>query len=249
MGYYKAGFDVTGVDIKFQRDYPFKMIQADAMEFDLTGWDYIHASPPCQSYSPSVSSQSSEWSSNKGLDEPQLITPLRERFKEFGTEHYVIENVMGAKWDMVNPTLLCGSMFGLDTPRHRLFETNFVLPAPVHPSCHGMAAKAAERRGVDPNDMAIAGKGRRAGITELWKDLLGIDWHITQRALVECIPPAYTEYIGQQLLSGREPIEVQLVETLKEAEEFLNNIVVEQVDEHKDILDKIRQVLRRDLKS
>ena len=67
-----AGFDVTGVDIAPQPNYPGKFIQADALDFDIYwGWDFIWASPPCQAYSDLANRN------GNGHESPKLIEPMR----------------------------------------------------------------------------------------------------------------------------------------------------------------------------
>lgn len=198
-GYAAAGWDVVGVDVDPQPSYPFPFAQMDALAYlVLHGdrYDTIHASPPCQPYSRAVTSRSSHWNDTKGKDEPALIDPLRLLLRDSG-KPYVIENVMGAP--LLNPVLLCGSMFGLDIARHRLFESNVPLPQPEHPNCRGIAKRAAERRGWEYRDMSVTGKGRRAGTADRWSELLGITHPMRQHDLKEAIPPAYTKWIGEQL--------------------------------------------------
>ena len=193
MGYYRAGFDVVGVDIDPQPNYPFDFIQDDALKMPFQWpFDAVHASPPCQPYSRGVSSASSPWNDTKGKDEPALIEPVRQMLRAYGAP-YVIENVEGAPLDGIT---LCGSMFGMDIPRHRIFETSFPVLAPGHPKCRGMAKAAAERRGWEYRDMSVTGKGRHAGTGDRWAELLGVDWPMRQHDLKEAIPPAYTEYIA-----------------------------------------------------
>src|SRR5437667_3126512 len=55
MGYARAGFEVVGVDIRPQPNYPFEFVQDNALELMQTypWWDVppfaaVHASPPCQ---------------------------------------------------------------------------------------------------------------------------------------------------------------------------------------------------------
>ncbi len=202
MGYHRAGFDVVGVDINPQPHYPFTFVRYDVTELDLASmaqdFDAIHASPPCQPYSRGVTSASSPWNDTLGRDEPALIEPMREMLRATGLP-YVIENVEGSPLDGIT---LCGSMFGLDIPRHRLIESSMFLLAPGHPACRGMAKDAAVRRGWDYRDMSVTGKGRRAGTSDRWGKLLGIDWHPTQHQLKEAIPPAYTEWVGAQLIGS-----------------------------------------------
>jgi hypothetical protein len=199
-GLQRAGFHVTGVDIRAQPRYcGDEFYQADAMTFPLDGFDFIWASPPCQGYSSHVSSQSSQWVPTKGKDEPRLIAAMRDRLVASGA-HWAIENVVGARAEMDVCLTLCGAMFGLPIARHRLFQTSFFILQPQHDKCKGVAKRFAAERGWDYRDMSVTGKGRRAGTAGRWAEILGIDWPMAQRELSEAIPPAYSEYIGRAVL-------------------------------------------------
>jgi hypothetical protein len=196
----RAGFHVTGVDIVPRPSYcGDAFVQADAMTVDLDGFDFIWASPPCQGYSKSVSSRSSRWVPTKGKDEPRLIAPVRERLKAAGAL-YVIENVVGARAYLDASLTLCGTMFGLPISRHRLFETSFSVAQPPHAKCRGVAKQFAAERGWEYRDMSVTGKGRRAGTSDRWAEIMGIDWPVAQSEMSEAIPPAYAEYIGRAAL-------------------------------------------------
>ena len=200
QGYVEAGFDVLGIDIEMQPNYPYDFMAADvflALEYlDLEQFDLVHASPPCQGYSVHVTAEDSKWSKNRGKNEPRLIGPIRELIK---SRPYVIENVLGAEDDMQDPIMLCGSMFDLKMPRHRLFETNFPVQQPHHPNCLSLIKKSSAELGWDRHVFTIAGKGG-PGYTEKWKTLLGLDHGATQREMAEAIPPAFTYYIATEFM-------------------------------------------------
>jgi|SRR5215831_969046 len=201
-GYHLAGFDVTGVDIRNMKRYPFEFHRADALAYlDAVinygpGWfgiDAIHASPPCQHWSRMSNCR-------PGLKDqyPQLIEPVRERLQAIGLP-YVIENVPGAP--LKDPVILCGSSFGLGSHglqirRHRLFETSFHVP-PLE----------CRHSGYTMNPHAETGRQRMrdAGFTEYsrpWTNAMGVPWMTTSRVDAEAreaIPPAYTEYVGLHL--------------------------------------------------
>ena len=200
-GYYRAGFDVVGVDNVDQPDYPFPFVQMDALRYLEDRGNYlaaaIHASPPCQSYS----AMSNRW----GSDHPELIGQVRDLMPE-GIP-YVIENVQEARRDMVDPVIrLTGEMFGLRVHRPRLFELGgwftFQPPTPPRqPDAVAVYGKPDGRRLVTRTD----GSELRAWASiEEGQQALGIDWTDDWHQLREAIPPAYTEWIGGQLLAHLE---------------------------------------------
>lgn len=207
-GYAKAGFRVEGVDLNrsVSRRYPFTFHYGDALEFLARHghrYDAIHASPPCQAYSTLAASLTPAQLAGY----PKLIDPVRELLEASG-KPYIIENVVGAP--LRDPVLLCGSMFGLVTEdrdgtllrleRHRLFESNIPLTQPELHS-HDPARKVAGIYGGGRSDRG--GKGStRGGYTphlEVRQRIMGVR-HMTQLGLSEAIPPAYTEYLGKQLM-------------------------------------------------
>lgn len=197
MGYHRAGFDVVGVDIAPQKHYPFIFVQGDALEYCAAHgheFDVIHASPPCQVHSALATLHAKNGYFNKHAD---LVPQTRELLQSIG-KPYVIENVEGAP--LIDPVMLCGTMFGLGVRRHRLFECDpMVAFSPA--SCNH--SRKVARPGRRP------GRGELYCVTGHFPDVLGagkamgIDW-MTQTGLAQAIPPAYTEYIGRQLLQHME---------------------------------------------
>ena len=129
-GYADAGFEVTGIDIKKQKRYPFEFIQADCLEIlqdldYLRTFDVIAASPPCQTHSRTQHLRNAQ---GKSTDKVDLIPQTREALVASGIT-YVIENVPGAP--LINPVQFCGSSFDLKVRRHRLFESNLQLTGSV----------------------------------------------------------------------------------------------------------------------
>lgn len=189
MGYFQAlECEITGIDTQPQKNYPFRFIQADALEFlEIHGHEYdiIHASPPCQRNS----------TMTKGLwkdrlpDHPEMIAPTRRLLIKLG-KPYIMENVPTAP--LLNPATLCGSMFGLGVRRHRLFETSFPVITP--PCNHAAQGKVVAVYGHS------GGSSKRDGLkfsgVASWKIAMGIDW-MTGAELAEAVPPAYTQYLTQ----------------------------------------------------
>lgn len=195
-GYQRAGFYVIGVDLSPQPNYcGDEFFQADALAFDLTRADAVHASPLCQAHSPLGQQMSRQYDHIEHVD---LIPPTRELVQASGLP-YVIENVPGAP--LIHPTVLCGSSFGLGVRRHRLFETNWPLMGPT--CAHGQQAPQFEvfEHGhwrLSPTVPVYGSGGGKA--VEHWPWAMGIDW-MTRAEMSQAIPPAFTELIGHQLMA------------------------------------------------
>lgn len=214
MGYHRAGFEIVGVDIKPQPRYPFEFIKADLTVDPIEnfvawvrarGFAAIHASPPCQAHS-------SMQTMPDARAHRDLIPRARDMLIATGLP-YVIENVPGAP--LRDPIVLCGSMFGLGVEdaqlrRHRLFETSFPAAAPLNECRHG------------GRTIGIYGKGCRDSRRKYDKTIpeftvndgraaMDCSW-MTIAELCEAIPPAYTEFIGRQLVEhlARDPFHTMI---------------------------------------
>lgn len=195
MGLHQAGFTVHGIDKDPQPDYPFQFTQCDALEADLSGYDLVWASPPCQCFT-----RYGNRRPNLADKYQDLIAPTREKLQAWGGM-WIMENVVGAP--LKNPVTLCGSMFGLDVRRHRLFESSFPLE---QPKCnHGI---------WEPNRFP-GGRSRERGHARVlcrgtmeigrWnipfaaqKEAMQMPWVTDLRRLAEAIPPAYSRFLGEQ---------------------------------------------------
>lgn len=216
MGYYRAGFnEIVGIDINPQPRYPFEFHQADALEYLAEHgheFDAIHASPPCQKFS---AMRKGRWKDRYHAD---LVEPTREILIRI-SKPYVIENVVGAP--LIEPVMLCGTMFGLQTKhgsqlrRHRLFETSYKIDALLPPCNHIVGASVIvvygggqhpQRRKI-PATIGVyghAGGSSKRDCLDFFttndrRDAMGIDW-MTGKELSQAIPPAYTEWIGKQII-------------------------------------------------
>ena len=192
MGYHRAGFEVVGVDINPLPRFPFEFHQADALTFPLEGFDAIHASPVCKKYSGMTNCRP-----GVAAEHPDQIPQIRARL---AGKLYVIENVVGAPLD--NPIMLCGTMFGLrcngkEVRRHRLFELGgfsiYLLPTCSHVmpvlAVYGHTG-GTPKKGQSPRSL-------------LWERREGMDipW-MNRDEIAESIPPAFTEFIGRQLIEA-----------------------------------------------
>lgn len=193
-GLHQAGFKVIGVDIEYQKNYPFEFIQANVLDLSidfLKEFDFIWASPPCQEYTMA----GTQWR-KEGKEYPDLIEPTREMLKASGRP-YIIENVPGAP--LKNPVILCGTMFGLRTYRHRLFESNYPVRQPEHPE-HVAKSTKMGRPPKDGEFLQIV--GHFSGVP-LAREIMGLP-RLNQYELAQAIPPAYSKYLAEEWLKNRE---------------------------------------------
>lgn len=207
VGYHRAGFDVVGVDIEPQPRYPFEFHQADALAvlrgeiLDLSTFDAIHASPVCHDWSPLASVTGRDGSGD-------LLLATLDLLPAIGVP-WIVENVSGAPLPMQSDlfgrhgVMLCGTMFELRVLRHRLFEASFPLAAPTHGSHVGEFYAPAghgdpnwKRRDANPH---LSGPG----YADRCRAAMDTPW-MTRDGVSQAIPPAYTEWLGRQLLDHME---------------------------------------------
>ena len=200
-GYQMAGFDVTGVDLFPQPRYAGdRFVQGDALNFLAEHgheYDAIHASPPCQHYSALVA----RWPDR---EYPDLLAPTRDLLTAVG-KPWVIENVVGAPF--AYHVQLCGTMFGLRVYRHRRFETSWLIFQPAHPP-HLIRAGGHKSQRQRKKHYEAGGFVTITGnVGSYCGPAMGIDW-MTGEELSQAIPPAYTEWIGRNLLESMGATEV-----------------------------------------
>lgn len=197
VGFARAGFRVTSIDRDPHPRHPevAEVIQADALdvlmdEQFLSRFAVRYGGPPCQGYSSMTADHSKH---------PRLIGTVRDRFKAVGGP-YVIENVVGARPHMLNPVRVCGQALGLGVRRHRLFESNaFLFGTPCRHSAVPIGVYGDHPDPVTHIRPSGTSRGRRARTLPEAQEAMGIDW-MDWDALTEAIPPAYTQYLGEQLL-------------------------------------------------
>jgi len=192
-GYARAGFEVTGIDIKHGKRYPHKYIKGDVRDYlnpeFLTQFDVIAASPPCQTHSITQHLRNAQGKTTAKID---MIPETRQALIASG-KPYIIENVQGSP--LINPITLCGSAFNLKVRLHRLFESNMTLEGSLckHKEQGKPVGIYGSMRDQIPNG------GHTAKTMAEANEAMGINWMIWGE-LVESIPPIYTEYIGKQIM-------------------------------------------------
>lgn len=211
VGYARAGFTVEGVDVDPRRlkYYPFPSTCMDAMEalnggVDLSMFDVIHASPPCQAYSITRHSH--------GREHPDLLQPVLDALQMWAASTggtWIVENVPGAPMPAGQTVEVCGAHLRAYDPasqqtlrlrRHRLFASNRLLMVPPC-GCDGTAVGGVYDGGSTDRNHAL--HVRRGGYTPsnaVRRDLMGIDWKMPADMLTQAIPPDYTHLIGEQML-------------------------------------------------
>lgn len=196
MGYHQALDElgvphrITGIDNRPQPRYPFRFIQADALEYLAahgSEYDFIHASPPCQ-----FATEATKVQRAKGKEYPNLIPDTRRLLQAAG-KPYVIENVPGAaKW-MRDPLILNGAMFGMLVHRVRLFECNPPAPFVLLPQ---LPRPVKMGRAVQEGDI-VQPVGNFIN-PDYARRQMGCEW-MARRELSQAIPPAYTRWLMMQL--------------------------------------------------
>lgn len=230
-GYYRAGFCMDAVDlVPDRKTLKGKMARLLSYPRHCQGqtfycedalahihqrahrYAFAHLSPTCTGYSRGTVALPDRL---ERYD--RLIPAVRDLIVDAGVP-YVIENVEGARAELIDPIMLCGRMFDLtavDTDgtkltldRHRLFESNLDLVPPAHTAhppgyndAHGI--QVAGSYGGARRDKEEARKIRKGGYVpasvDVQRELLGTPW-MSEKGCQLSIPPAYTEHLGRQII-------------------------------------------------
>jgi len=206
MGYHMAGFNVVGIDIEPQPNFPFQFYVEDVMKIgdkQINGirrnFDALAGSPPCQGFG-----------ALKALakqPKPEILIRVREIF-EAADLPYIIENVPGAP--LIDPVQVCGSALGLRVQRHRMFESNCDIEGTP---CEHLWQDRDKRYTHIPNKLyedyrsgvvSVAGRGdgshfQNQSQAEIWSHAMGIDW-MNMEEMGQAIPPFFTWHLGKQLI-------------------------------------------------
>lgn len=208
MGYAEAGFEVIGVDIEPQPNYPFEFIHGGALtvipwlceRYDVA---VIHTSPPCQDNIAITAGNRARdgWTDEHVNHIPQTRAMLAKLRDRYGTLT-IIEN--GVTRRLRRDLMLCGLTFNLPTFRHRYFELDgFTIEQPEHVSHKGYRTDG-WRHGIkyEGNVYGVYGSGGGKPTIGQAQMALGIYHTDVRRELNEAVPPAYTRYIGEALMTS-----------------------------------------------
>lgn len=203
VGYKRAGFEVVGVDIVHQPDYPFEFIKADALTFPTSGFDAVHASPPCQQHSVTRSIH--------GIEYPDLVPMTISKLNACKLP-WAIENVPGCHW-LSTSVMLCGTMFGLGVYRHRWFRLSlgtgkseltraalYKRLTPKHPKHPKGNTTIDDTSGYSTGVGGFVTVCGNNFVRQAAASAMGVYWTKSRKSIAQSIPPKYTEYIGNILM-------------------------------------------------
>ena len=194
VGLARAGFDVVGMDVVRQKNYPFLFVQADVLAppFRLEDFDFVWASPPCQRWTAMVQQKGTQDS------HPDLIAPVRAMLLAASVP-YCIENVPRAP--LRRDLVLTGDMFGAATYRRRHFELSFFCLATAPRSPFGPKSRNGSVTVTGHSGGSSNRDHWQNGAKGAWQSAMGIDWMLNCE-MVDAVPPAYSEYIGRAAITA-----------------------------------------------
>ena len=205
IGMQQAGFEVVGIDLTFQRHYPGHFIQADALNppVDLSEFDFIWASPPCQRFSQGILCAKNK---DKYKDYPDLIKLTRTLLEKYNLT--CIENVPRAPirkdLELTGPSVCLENL-----QRRRYFELSFEAEQPIAPNLSRKKWDSGEAvtiwTGMVATNESQRKRCKRLGIPlriskQKGKSVMGIpeDYEFTNKQIGNAVPPPYSKYVVEQ---------------------------------------------------